>query len=165
MKGSLRERIFFEIKLSQGKAAINLPVDDKTCGFRENFQEKFIVLKIVGEFLSYKIKFQIGANQFVVRRRRSIFLTRPAKSELGQSLRQNKNLRVKAQPNPHQIIGQLPKPVHVQKFIFFVGFAAHKRTRMAKTVRVIKKIIQPLGTRAVFLIKNIFVIVFGVKLF
>ena len=152
LKGGRRERFFFQIKLSQRESAIDFSVDQKFFCFGENF-------------LRDEKKFQVGANQFVVSGRRSIFLPLTPQTKFCQTFGQNKNFRAETQPNPHQIIGQLPKAVHVQKFKFFVGLAANHRAGVAKTIRVIKKIIQPLGTRAVVLVENIFVIVFGVRLF
>ena len=69
MEGGTRHGFFFQIKLSQCEVPINLSVDDETFGFGENFQKKFVVVEAGGDFFCDEIKFQVGANQFVVRGR------------------------------------------------------------------------------------------------
>ena len=126
-----RGDFFLKANLREGKAAIYLPVDDEFLSFGENFQEKVVVREVIHEFPRYEKKFRVRPNQFVESRRRCVFLPSPPQAEQRQPLRQYINVRVKTQPYPHQIVGQLPKPVHLKQTAFFVKFAPQHRRRVA----------------------------------
>ena len=143
---------------------MDLSVDDELLSFGKDFQKKFVVGEICGEFPRNEREFQFQSDELVKIRRRKIFLTFAPQSELRQTFGQNKNFRVKTQANPHQIIGQLPKAVHVEQMKIFVSRTPHHRRRMTQAIRVVKKIIQPLGTRAIRLLKNFPIKVRGVRL-
>ena len=69
-------KVFVQANFREGKAAIDLPVDDKTLGFGESVQKKFVVREIVNKLLRHEVKFQICADKLFKGGRRSIFLPR-----------------------------------------------------------------------------------------
>ena len=153
-----------QIKFCQGEASINFSVDQKFFRFGEDLQKKFVVREKLDDFLRHEKMFQLAANNFIERRRRKIFLTQTTQTKFRQAFGQNKNFLAEAKPNPHQIIGQLPKSVRLKQIVFRVDFAAEHGRRMTQAIRVVKKIIQPLGARTIRLLKNFFVKVVVVRL-
>ena len=152
-----RGNFFAQTNFRKRKPSIDLAVNQKVLRFGKRFQEKFVVGEVVREFLRDEIKFRVRTNKLVEGRRRSVFLPRAPKSKFRQPFGQDENVRLKTQPNPHQIIGQLPKTVHVKQVTFVVKFAPHHCRRVTQTICVVEKIIQPLRPRTIGLLKNIFV--------